>query len=343
MYIDRYIFGGAGSEIELRCVFAMRSSHAVQQKTGCARAMTLEDDVERWHSQDGWGVDFSRPDEETMRDEKEVMRHYERGVFASAAQAASMGLFVPCASRTSMIEMQRAVALQRNLWKLLLSRCGDVERVDETAFIGPEATTEQGELLMSLLRKANGNTGQKLVSDFILSLRLPRSHVGVRRTAAISVPKLESLGQLHHEVIQRAHEVCMTGSEEIWSTRDQPDEQINCIAVLLAGLAVHFAESNRAVRNNCAFGGVVTTPFTECERAIVSSQETRGRDGHGPAATRHVIVCTRGYFFLVGTTDSLPRRLESVLCYGKGLSGLCACALMLMTLQEEDRSTRRRS
>jgi len=116
------------------------------------------------------------------------------------------------------------------------------------------------ERLVGIADCAESESGQTILRDLILSFRLPRSVVGVRRTSLLGRESNKLATENHSELLGSAHDAAMRGAK--W-TFENDEDPLNKMASLLAGLAVMMCASAQSVRKDDMFNGRVALPFLE--------------------------------------------------------------------------------
>tara|TARA_B110000902_G_C14217469_1_gene553778 strand:+ start:899 stop:1363 length:465 start_codon:yes stop_codon:yes gene_type:complete len=99
-----------------------------------------------------------------------------------------------------------------------------------------------------------------LLRDIILSFKLPRGVVGVRRTALLGRESNRIATEQHPDVLGGAHDCAMRGARWTW---EKDDDLVHKMSALLAGLAVQMFASAQSVRKDDVFNGRVQLPFLE--------------------------------------------------------------------------------
>jgi hypothetical protein len=132
-----------------------------------------------------------------------------------------------------------------------------------TGFVSLEAAsrildTNMEEYMRHLADCAESEHGQQIFRDLILSFKLPRSVVGVRRTALLSRQSNTEATQTHAEVLTVAHGCAMRGTRWTW---DHDDDEIHKTCALLAGIAVSMCSTSEQLRRADMFSGLVGLPF----------------------------------------------------------------------------------
>lgn len=127
------------------------------------------------------------------------------------------------------------------------------------------SNTERDEKLFAIVQAADSEAGQQLIRDLALSFWLPAHLVGVRRALLLPRAVQTAAGVDFPELMSRAHNLAMAGSEYVWKNSRAPSEKI---VVLLAGLALMTTttsskQTSDVVRKAVAFNGRVQLPFLE--------------------------------------------------------------------------------
>tara|TARA_B110001452_G_scaffold198367_1_gene168341 strand:+ start:6010 stop:7371 length:1362 start_codon:yes stop_codon:yes gene_type:complete len=179
------------------------------------------------------------------------------------------------------------------------------------------APAERAERLFNIVQNAESEAGQFVTRDLLLSLWLPASVVGLRRTLLLSRAASTMAGVEHPEVTQRAHEVAMQGAEWTWKNSRSEAERMS---VLLAGVAVMTTKGKPGeadgIRKGDAFGGRVQMPCFE------TAQSTSGmRLALVPHSKRWILYRV--------SSGGMP----TVLCSQAGFEGFCTCTLQLCAEQ----------
>lgn len=120
----------------------------------------------------------------------------------------------------------------------------------------------------SVANQASSEMGQNALKDLILSFRMPRGTVGMRRTLLLSRETSSSATRYHTNLVHLAHEAAMLSAEHVWLDTEYDD--VSRICALLSGVAMLYARDAQDVRDNDAFSGMVELPF------LHSSGERRG-------------------------------------------------------------------
>lgn len=127
------------------------------------------------------------------------------------------------------------------------------------------SNVERDEKLFAIVQAADSEAGQQLIRDLALSFWLPANVVGVRRALLLPRAVQTAAGVDFPELMSRAHNLAMAGSEYVWKNSNAPSEKM---VVLLAGLALMTTTSTSTqksdiVRKAIAFNGRVQLPFLE--------------------------------------------------------------------------------
>ena len=99
-----------------------------------------------------------------------------------------------------------------------------------------------------------------MLRDLILSFKLPRSVVRIRRTCLLSRESNKEATENYSTILTGAHDAAMRGAP--WSYAEDPDPTHKMCA-LLAGLAVQLCRNSQSVRKDDMFYGRVELPFLE--------------------------------------------------------------------------------
>lgn len=116
------------------------------------------------------------------------------------------------------------------------------------------------ERLQGIADCAESEAGQTVLRDLILSFKLPRVVVGVRRTCLLSRESNRLATEQHSEILGGAHDAAMRGAR--WSWEKDPD-RVHKMCALLSGLAVQMCANAQSVRKDDMFNGRVQLPFLE--------------------------------------------------------------------------------
>lgn len=161
----------------------------------------------------------------------------------------------------------------------------------------------------SVSKQACSELGQNALKDLILSFRLPRGIVGIRRTLLLQRETSSMATRDHTELVQTAHEAAMLTSETVW--QDTEFDVVARTCALLSGIAMLYAHDAEDVRDNDAYNGIVELPFLH---------STGRRKEMRVKLVDNTWVCydtTRGHM--------------CVHFQGEGLDGLVGCVMHLTT------------
>jgi len=161
----------------------------------------------------------------------------------------------------------------------------------------------------SVSKQACSELGQNALKDMILSFRMPRGTVGIRRTLLLPRETSTLATRDHTALVQSAHEAAMLTSEVVW--QDTEFDVVARSCALLSGLAMLYARDAEDVRDNDAYNGIVELPFLHSKG---ERKEMRIK------LVNKTWVCydtVRGYM--------------RVHCEGENLDGLVECVMHLTT------------
>ena len=138
---------------------------------------------------------------------------------------------------------------------------------DETPFLSLDvmqyvahANNNIEERLMGIADCAESEAGQTVLRDLILSFKLPRGVVRVRRACLLSRDSNKAATEKYTYVLGVAHDAAMRGAR--WSYEKDADETHKMCSIL-AGLAVMMCKNAQSVRKDDMYYGRVTLPFLE--------------------------------------------------------------------------------
>ena len=173
------------------------------------------------------------------------------------------------------------------------------------------AMQHHGETLDGIADAAESEAGQQVLRDMILSMKLPQSVVGVRRTVLMSREANAIATRLYTSVLNEAHDAAMRGASWSWKSDEDP---IHKLAALLSGLAVIMSKQKDGIRKGDAFAGRVNLPFIECRPPP-------------PDVPRLALIQSTGEWVVYSVNGSgHPRvRLKET-----GFSGMCSGVLFLL-------------
>tara|TARA_Y100000385_G_C13095642_1_gene641122 strand:- start:89 stop:1228 length:1140 start_codon:yes stop_codon:yes gene_type:complete len=180
----------------------------------------------------------------------------------------------------------------------------------ESAGVLTSSLENREELLSAIVAAAESESGQAVLRDLILSFKLPRSAIGVRRTLLLTREANTIVTMQHAEILNGAHEAAMRGAEWSW---EKDDDQVHKAAALLAGYAVVVSKSQEFIRKGDAFRGRICLPFLECRPP---------KDGR---QARLVMLSEGEWAIFKMNSSGQPR----VLLKQSGFGGLCMCLLFL--------------
>jgi hypothetical protein len=233
----------------------------------------------------------------------------------------------PCAMKT--LQDLSTIFFTCNVASMMLSLFSDVEpssssdvmtgvkrkssflTLDTVSFLN-DANDMQAEKLASLVDAAESEVGQTAFRDLILSFKLPRSAVGIRRVLLLSRDSNTNATKNYAEILNAAHESAMRGTTFEWETGSDP---IHKVSAVLAGLAIILANDQTSIRKGDAFAGRVMLPFLEC-----SPSENR--------ATRLGMVEETGEWIVFHNNSSGKPRVRF---RGSGFGAFCEAALLFST------------
>ena len=104
----------------------------------------------------------------------------------------------------------------------------------------------------------------QVLRDLILSFKLPRAVVGVRRTCLLSRESNLIASEQHATTLGAAHDAAMRGARWTWEKDEDP---VHKMCALLAGLAVQMCDHSQSIRKDDMFKGRVLLPFLETRPA----------------------------------------------------------------------------
>lgn len=118
----------------------------------------------------------------------------------------------------------------------------------------------RSQTLEAIVGAAESEAGQAVLRDLVVSFRMPKSAVGVRRSIAMSREASNEATKRFPEILNVAHETAVRGAE--WTYGEDKDE-LHRTCALLAGFALTVTRSKDALRKQSAFGGLVSLPFLD--------------------------------------------------------------------------------
>jgi hypothetical protein len=116
----------------------------------------------------------------------------------------------------------------------------------------------EAERLEAIADGAESEHGQQVLRDLILSFKLPRCVVGLRRTALLNRRANAEARTRCADVLTVAHDAAMRGARWTWEN-DEDDVHKTC--ALLAGVAVVMCRSATDAKTTDMFNGLVNLPF----------------------------------------------------------------------------------
>ena len=116
------------------------------------------------------------------------------------------------------------------------------------------------ENLQAVADCADSEAGQTCLRDLILSFKLPRSVVGVRRTSLLTRESNKMATEQYSDTLGAAHDCAMRGAP--W-TYEKDDDVTHKMCTLLSGLAVQMYKHAQSPRKDDMFYGRVDLPFLE--------------------------------------------------------------------------------
>lgn len=123
-----------------------------------------------------------------------------------------------------------------------------------------QANNNLDENLQSVADCADSEAGQTVLRDLILSFKLPRSVVGVRRTSLLGRDSNKTATEKYSGILGGAHDAAMHGAP--W-TYEKDADVTHKMCALLAGLAVQMFKHAQSPRKDDMFYGRVDLPFLE--------------------------------------------------------------------------------
>lgn len=241
----------------------------------------------------------------------------EKSALEKGAAALSLKNLPLMAARIQALYPQfyRAAASRLALKMLLPDGDRDFCSLDAACIATSDA--ERAEKLLNIVQAGESEAGQGVARALLLSLCLPASIVGVRRTLLLSREAYTAAGVDHPKVVERAHNCAMAGVEWIW---EQSDDDVERSVSLLTGLAMMTTRGGSdPIRKVVAFGGRLQIPFLEVPPP------------NDPAALRMLFVPEHQRWVLYKLDRNGNPNVQSS---QRGFEGLCnACLLMSATLR----------
>lgn len=172
------------------------------------------------------------------------------------------------------------------------------------------AIAHHGQTLEGIANAAESESGQQVLRDLILSFKLPKHVVRVRRTLLLSREANAVTSRNYTDTLNVAHEAAMRGATWSWG---HDADLVHKAAALLAGLAVIFAQKKDEIRKGDAFAGKVNLPFLDCP----PPPEHVRRIALVPASSEWVVY-------------SLKNGRPCVSLRERGFTGLCSAVVLLL-------------
>ena len=151
----------------------------------------------------------------------------------------------------------------------------------------------------------------QVLRDLILSFKLPRSVVRVRRTCLLSRESNKVATEKHSDILGAAHDAAMRGAR--WSFANDADETHKMCSIL-AGLAVMACKDSQSVRKDDMFNGRVSLPFLETTPP-------------GPGVSRLALIEHTNEWVCYSLSQNGTPKVQ---LRERGLSGLCNAAVVFM-------------
>ena len=148
-----------------------------------------------------------------------------------------------------------------------------------------------------------------MLRDLILSFKLPRSVVGVRRTSLLGRQSNKVATEKHTDILGGAHDAAMRGAK--WSF-EKDEDQTHKMCAILAGLAVMMCKHSQSIRKDDMFYGRVDLPFLETTRP--------------PAHVQRLALIEHSHEWVVYTLDS--RGCPLVTMRQRGYQGLLQASVL---------------
>lgn len=153
----------------------------------------------------------------------------------------------------------------------------------------------------------------QILRDLILSFKLPRSVVGLRRTCLLTREANKIATECHPDTLGGAHDAAMRGARWTWDKDEDPTHKM---CALLAGLAVQMCDGPQSVRKDDMCDGRVQLPFLETHAP------------NSPGALRLALL-EHTHEWVVYSTNS--RGATTVRLRHAGGEGLCRAVLLFAT------------
>lgn len=246
----------------------------------------------------------------------------------------------------------RSLILKKGLTSILPSG-GDSPQA-----AGPPATERLAERLEAIANAAEGDMGRMAFKDLVLSFRLPRSAVGVRRGLLLNKQVHTVARKEHTSLVHDVHSLAMLGALAVWNGKDRarapetdasgnaplfapicatPEErEIHRSCALLSGLAMLLSSGNQEdIINGIAFEGRVFLPFlfdmSSCAGADDADKADEAKGCPPGAALERRLFFDGNRWVLCRLEQG---KLVDVVVSGHGLEGLCLCAVTLLDAEQ---------
>ena len=102
----------------------------------------------------------------------------------------------------------------------------------------------------------------------ILSFKLPRQVVGVRRTCLLTRDSNRIATEKFPDILGGAHDCAMRGAKWTW---EKDEDRVHKMCALLAGIAVQMCRNAQSVRKDDMYRGRLQLPFLETQPAEPSA------------------------------------------------------------------------
>lgn len=225
--------------------------------------------------------------------------------------------------------------------------------------VSPSSDVMLSERLEAIANAAEGDMGRMAFKDLVLSFRLPRSIVGVRKSLLLHKDVHTAARKSHASLVHSVHSLAMLGALAAWkgtqnlSKKDDDDEaastalfvavpftpeeqEIHRSCALLSGLAMLLSTGNQEdIINGIAFEGRVFLPFlfdmssVEATTPVAGANEAEEQQSNS-APTRRLFF-EAGRWVLCRLADG---KLLEVLVSGEGLEGLSRCVVSLLDAEQ---------
>ena len=131
--------------------------------------------------------------------------------------------------------------------------------LDAVAYMA-EANNTLDERLLNIADCGESEAGQQVLRDLILSFKLPRWVVGVRRTSLLTRASNKITTTQYPDTLNGAHDAALRGSK--WSFEKDLDP-VHKMAALLAGICIVMCVDAHSIRKDDMYYGRVSLPFLE--------------------------------------------------------------------------------